>query len=100
MASQGFCATEHRATLHTCVVLHMGGIRYTDSLGLLRLNIILGQTEKSKQPMRTLYLDHVTGYQPIRDQYFLIQSVPVHDNSPIFVLQESNVPIFNKHYHE
>eukprot|EP00116_Pleurobrachia_bachei_P015186 sb/3475448/ len=30
----------------------------------------------SKQPIRTRYLDHVTGYRPIRDQYFLIRSVP------------------------
>ena len=30
-----------------------------------------------KQPIRTRYLGHVTGYQPIRDQYFLIRSVPV-----------------------
>ena len=29
----------------------------------------------SKQPIRTRYLDHVTGYQPIRNEYFLIQSV-------------------------
>eukprot|EP00116_Pleurobrachia_bachei_P004510 sb/3464772/ len=29
-----------------------------------------------KQPIRTRYLGHVTGYQPIRDQYFLIRSVP------------------------
>ena len=28
-------------------------------------------SEPSKQPIRTCYLDHVTGYQPIRDQYFL-----------------------------
>eukprot|EP00116_Pleurobrachia_bachei_P009009 sb/3469271/ len=27
-------------------------------------------------PIRTRYLGHVTGYQPIRDQYFLIRSVP------------------------
>eukprot|EP00116_Pleurobrachia_bachei_P010550 sb/3470812/ len=27
-------------------------------------------TESSKQPVRTRYLGHVTGYQPIRDQYF------------------------------
>eukprot|EP00116_Pleurobrachia_bachei_P015530 sb/3475792/ len=27
--------------------------------------------ETSKQPIRTRYLGHVTGYQPIRDQYFL-----------------------------
>eukprot|EP00116_Pleurobrachia_bachei_P012806 sb/3473068/ len=33
-------------------------------------------TEPSKQPIRTRCLGHVTGYQPIRDQYFLIRSVP------------------------
>eukprot|EP00116_Pleurobrachia_bachei_P001816 sb/3462078/ len=33
-------------------------------------------TETSKQPIRTRYLGHLTGYQPIRDQYFLIRSVP------------------------
>eukprot|EP00116_Pleurobrachia_bachei_P015131 sb/3475393/ len=32
-------------------------------------------TETSKQRIRTSYLGHVTGYQPIRDQYFLIRSV-------------------------
>eukprot|EP00116_Pleurobrachia_bachei_P010643 sb/3470905/ len=32
-------------------------------------------TETSKQPIRTSYLDHVTGYQPIMDLYFLIRSV-------------------------
>ena len=26
--------------------------------------------DTSKQPIRTRYLGHVTGYQPIRDQYF------------------------------
>eukprot|EP00116_Pleurobrachia_bachei_P013562 sb/3473824/ len=25
-----------------------------------------------KQPIRTRYLDHVAGYQPIRDQYYLL----------------------------
>eukprot|EP00116_Pleurobrachia_bachei_P010169 sb/3470431/ len=30
-------------------------------------------TETSKQPIKTRYLGHVTGYQPIRDQYFLIR---------------------------
>eukprot|EP00116_Pleurobrachia_bachei_P017156 sb/3477418/ len=29
-----------------------------------------------RQPMRTRYLGHPIGYQPIRDQYFLIPSVP------------------------
>eukprot|EP00116_Pleurobrachia_bachei_P002404 sb/3462666/ len=33
-------------------------------------------TDTSKQPIKTRYLGHVTGYQPIRDQYFLIRSVP------------------------
>eukprot|EP00116_Pleurobrachia_bachei_P016332 sb/3476594/ len=33
-------------------------------------------TETSKQPIRTRYLGHVAGYQPIREQYFLIWSVP------------------------
>eukprot|EP00116_Pleurobrachia_bachei_P012299 sb/3472561/ len=33
-------------------------------------------TETSKQPIRTRNLGHVTGYHPIRDQYFLIRSVP------------------------
>ena len=32
--------------------------------------------DTSKQPIITRYLGHVTGYQPIRDQYFLIRSVP------------------------
>ena len=31
--------------------------------------------EVSKQPIRTRYLGHVTGYPPIRDQYFLILRV-------------------------
>eukprot|EP00116_Pleurobrachia_bachei_P011079 sb/3471341/ len=30
----------------------------------------------SKQPIRTRYLGHVTGYQPIRDQYFLTTTGP------------------------
>eukprot|EP00116_Pleurobrachia_bachei_P017413 sb/3477675/ len=29
-------------------------------------------TETSKQPIRPRYLGHVTDYQPIRDQYFLV----------------------------
>eukprot|EP00116_Pleurobrachia_bachei_P016619 sb/3476881/ len=36
-------------------------------------------TETSKQPIRTRYLGHVTGYQPIRDQYSLILSVTFRD---------------------
>eukprot|EP00116_Pleurobrachia_bachei_P005512 sb/3465774/ len=33
-------------------------------------------TESSKQSIRTRYLGHMTGYQPIREHYFLIRSVP------------------------
>eukprot|EP00116_Pleurobrachia_bachei_P003486 sb/3463748/ len=33
-------------------------------------------TDTSKQLIRARYLGHVTSYQPIRDQYFLIRSVP------------------------
>eukprot|EP00116_Pleurobrachia_bachei_P012805 sb/3473067/ len=33
-------------------------------------------TESSKQPIKTRYLGHMTGYQAIREQYFLIRSVP------------------------
>eukprot|EP00116_Pleurobrachia_bachei_P009990 sb/3470252/ len=33
--------------------------------------------ETSEHPIRTRYLGHVTGYHPIRGQYFLIRSVPV-----------------------
>ena len=32
-------------------------------------------TVPSKQPIRVCYLGHVTGNQPVRDQYFLIRSV-------------------------
>ena len=32
--------------------------------------------KSSKQPIRTRYFDHVTGYQPIGDQYFMVRSVP------------------------
>eukprot|EP00116_Pleurobrachia_bachei_P013550 sb/3473812/ len=35
-----------------------------------------GLTIYRSQPIRTQYLGHVTGYQPIRDQYVLIRSVP------------------------
>eukprot|EP00116_Pleurobrachia_bachei_P005399 sb/3465661/ len=38
-------------------------------------------TETSELPIRTRSLGHVTGYQPIRDQYFLIRSVPETDTS-------------------
>eukprot|EP00116_Pleurobrachia_bachei_P004481 sb/3464743/ len=38
-------------------------------------------TDTSKQPIRTRYLGHVTGYQPIRDQYFLLPSLTSNQQS-------------------
>eukprot|EP00116_Pleurobrachia_bachei_P001186 sb/3461448/ len=35
-----------------------------------------------KQPIRTRYLDHVTGYQPIRDQHFLIHLILPQQGQP------------------
>eukprot|EP00116_Pleurobrachia_bachei_P003881 sb/3464143/ len=46
-------------------------------------------TETSKQPIRARCLGHVTGDQPIRDQQFLIRSVP--DRSKSISYRVSNV---------
>eukprot|EP00116_Pleurobrachia_bachei_P016205 sb/3476467/ len=43
--------------------------------------------ETSKQPIRTRCLGHVTGYQPIRDHYFLIRS-----NSNCCQVELQNLP--------
>eukprot|EP00116_Pleurobrachia_bachei_P013163 sb/3473425/ len=45
---------------------------------VIRMRVVTRIVHWQKQPIRTRYLGHVTGYQPIRDQYFLIRSVPVH----------------------
>eukprot|EP00116_Pleurobrachia_bachei_P008230 sb/3468492/ len=48
-----------------------------------------GPIDTSKQPISTRYSGHVTSYQLIRDQYFLIRSVPVknlYNDSQILVL--------------
>ena len=45
-------------------------------IGKPRLYFTQQPTEPSKQPIRIRYLGHVTGYQPIRDQYFPIWSIP------------------------
>eukprot|EP00116_Pleurobrachia_bachei_P018792 sb/3479054/ len=52
-----------------------------NSLGcvtMVTMLVLMNQepTDTSKQPIRTRYLGQVTGYQPIRDQYFLIRPVP------------------------
>eukprot|EP00116_Pleurobrachia_bachei_P006873 sb/3467135/ len=36
-----------------------------------RVSLLQEPTDTSKQPIRTRQLGHLTGYQPIRDQYFL-----------------------------
>eukprot|EP00116_Pleurobrachia_bachei_P016308 sb/3476570/ len=53
-------------------------------------------TDTSKQPIRTCYLGHVTGYHPIRDQYFLIRSVPANrDPTSLPGTNTSKQPIRN-----
>eukprot|EP00116_Pleurobrachia_bachei_P012398 sb/3472660/ len=44
-----------------------------NSVVLSWLNGTLKIRNRPKQPTKTRYLGHVTGYQPIRDQYFLIR---------------------------
>eukprot|EP00116_Pleurobrachia_bachei_P002114 sb/3462376/ len=72
----------------------VGGVNKTDTKTVdikIYIDIIITSThdahqeptEASKQPIRTRYLGHVTGYQPINDQYFLIRSVPdAHTDTP------------------
>eukprot|EP00116_Pleurobrachia_bachei_P017881 sb/3478143/ len=48
-------------------------------------------TETSKQPIRTRYLGHVTAYQPIRDQYFLIRSVPDNGHAQLTKPRKSSI---------
>eukprot|EP00116_Pleurobrachia_bachei_P003201 sb/3463463/ len=43
------------------------------------------------EPIGTRYLGHVTGYQPIRDQYFLIQPVPVVSTNEITMFGPSSI---------
>eukprot|EP00116_Pleurobrachia_bachei_P003282 sb/3463544/ len=45
----------------------------------------------SKQPIRTCYLGHVTVYQPIRDQYFLIRLVSEHRPNELQLVNVPNV---------
>ena len=55
------------------------GVCATDAYLLFQVTTDQEPTEFRKQPIRTGHLGHVTGYQPIRDQYFLIRSVPATD---------------------
>ena len=68
-----------------CSLLGVGEVfsSLTNVLGSFRISpissgMIVLELEflESKEAMRTRYLGHVTGYQPIREQYFLIRSVP------------------------
>ena len=45
-------------------------------IGLMGNTFYQQPTGPSKQPIGARYLGHVTGYHPIRDQYFLVRSVP------------------------
>eukprot|EP00116_Pleurobrachia_bachei_P002328 sb/3462590/ len=48
-------------------------------------------TETSKQPIRTRYLSHVTGYQPIRDEYTGQFRIKVRRNQQVFVGDTVNI---------
>eukprot|EP00116_Pleurobrachia_bachei_P007089 sb/3467351/ len=48
--------------------------------------------DTSKQPIRTRYLDHVTGYQPIRDQYFLPLTQYIHSGYALGVYVVAREP--------
>eukprot|EP00116_Pleurobrachia_bachei_P017033 sb/3477295/ len=42
----------------------------------MKRGLSIPETDTRKQPIRTRYLGHLTGYQPIRDQFPLIRPVP------------------------
>eukprot|EP00116_Pleurobrachia_bachei_P012258 sb/3472520/ len=64
-------------------IKHMNIIIKTHQSGFVVVTSHQEPIDTSKQPIRTRYLGHVTGYQPIRDQYFLVRSVPAsHYHSP------------------
>eukprot|EP00116_Pleurobrachia_bachei_P015395 sb/3475657/ len=52
-----------------------GKERMISGESFINYNVVTGN-RPSKQQIRTRYLGHVIGYQPIRDQYFPIRSVP------------------------
>ena len=43
-----------------------------------------GKYVNNQSEVRTRYLGQVTGYQPIRDQYFKVRSVPGNDNKYLY----------------
>jgi len=57
------------------ILLSRGGLIFCKNKSI---HHIQQPTGPSKQPIRTLYLSHVTGLQPIREQYFLVRSVAGH----------------------
>eukprot|EP00116_Pleurobrachia_bachei_P016369 sb/3476631/ len=44
-------------------------VTMVNAINLIMLNSPMLMMFRSKQPIRTRYLGHVAGYQPIRDQY-------------------------------
>ena len=65
----------HKLKTYRDVVIHVGSEINSLSGKIVRISQQQSQGQ-SKQPIRTPHLVHVTGYQPIRDQYFLVRSVP------------------------
>ena len=55
--------------------LLLGSIGCLAQFGVDEWAVNLETTGFSKQPIRTRHLGHVTGYQPIRDQYSLISTL-------------------------
>eukprot|EP00116_Pleurobrachia_bachei_P016707 sb/3476969/ len=73
---------------------------YHESNGMVPVWDSLSQepTETSKQPIRTRCLGHVTGYKPIRDQYFLIRSVPALCSNKIKCFYVGQLAVFITKY--
>ena len=59
-----------------CINISISGTSEMDWQTYRHYDKLIQEPTSSKKPIRTRYLGQVTGYQPIRDQYFLIRSVP------------------------
>eukprot|EP00116_Pleurobrachia_bachei_P016425 sb/3476687/ len=58
-------------------IIYVQSERYNKAFGDRRKDCVYQEpTDTSEKTIRTRYLGHVTGYEPIRDQHFLIRSIP------------------------
>eukprot|EP00116_Pleurobrachia_bachei_P014819 sb/3475081/ len=61
------------------------------------VNCTFQDLQQVKKTIKTRYLGHVTGYQPIRDQYLIsqvyIQSHPQHSSGPIIIILQCHSAI-------